>query len=351
MDLLPLTAELFPAWDAFVARHPQSTIYHTSAWLRLLREVFGYASRSLVAMDKGEIVAGVPLFGLRGFMGKRLVSSPFRDRGGLLGNPEVDLAPLLEQAVGQTLAGRCQYLLLKQSQPLDPVLTARWGLQESRHWLTTLVDLSAGSEAVWRKLKNNAVGPVKQAQKLGVRVYAGERQEDMATFYQIFLENRRHLGIPCFPPRFFQEIWEKLCQKGQGQLFIAEKAGQPLAGLILLLHKGTAIDGYAASRPSSRELRPNDLLVWRAIQWAAREGCQVFDFGADSPRQPSLLAFKKKWRGVQQPMYHYYFYRDKNKIKVMDSSDEKYEVIRTIIRLLPFPLYRLLSQAVVADLG
>jgi serine/alanine adding enzyme len=354
MEIIPLSPRDFKAWDEYVRQHPHSTIYHTSAWLSLLQEAFGYTAHSLLMVDRGKIIGGLPLWGVKGFGEKRLVSSPFRDRGGVLTESGRDPSPLINGAITLCTQKRYSHLLLKQDEALDSTIASRDQLDETKYWVTTRIDLSPGPDSLWKGLKNNAIGPVKQARKSGVTVRAATRLEDMSSFYRVFLANRKKLGIPCFAPGFFSGMWLKLCEENLARLFLAEKGGRTLAGILLLLHRETVIDGYAASLPDFYELRPNDLLVWEAIQWAAQAGYHVFDFGADSPKQKGLLAFKKKWGGVHYPMHHYFYFRNRRShgsMRILDSSEMKYSRIRNVLSRLPTPLFQLISRMVVSRFG
>jgi hypothetical protein len=42
---------------------------------------------------------------------------------------------------------------------------------------------------------------------------------------------------------------------------------------------GSLIYKYSASDPAYWRLRPNNLLLWRAIQWACENGYHTFDMG------------------------------------------------------------------------
>ncbi len=134
-------------------------------------------------------------------------------------------------------------------------------------------------------------------------------------------------------------------------LFLAEKDRRPIAGAILLLHKDTVIYGYAASMLKFRFLRGSDFLIWRSLEWAADAGFSVFDFGADSINQKGLLSFKRKWGGVHIPVYFYFTPDTKNIIKEIDSSQERYGLIKKCISKLPIPIFSIFSKSTVSYFG
>lgn len=351
MEIVPFTNNFFRQWDDFVERHPHSTIYHNSSWISLFEEVFGYKQKGFILVDGGDILGGLTLFEVGGLMKKRLVSIPFRDRGGLLVKEGIDPSFFLSEAVELLRREKYSCLVIKGEEPISPALVKRWGLKESRLWVTTQVDLTFGRDKLWKGLENNAQGPVKQAEKYGVEVYFGNSLQDMGIFYNIFLRTRKTLGIPSFPHSFFDTIWNRLCLAKKAKLLLAKKDRLPIAGMLLLLHKDMVIDGYSAYLPQFKSLRANDLLVWRSLEWAAGNGYRLFDFGADSSDQEGLLSFKRKWCGVHKTMYHYFLLDRNVRIDNMDSSQKKYRLIRKGISVLPLPVFSWISGKIVSNFG
>ena len=350
-QLATLSESYRAAWDQYVDRHPGSTFYHSSKWLRLLEETFGYKQRSLLLLEGNRVVGVLPLLQVNGIVGKRLVSSPFRDRGGVLVDADIDPMILCEEAISLCRSGRYRHLLIKQGDPLRHADVERCRLIERKYWVTTTIDLSVGAECIWKKLKNNAQGPVKQASKQGIHVQRCCDEQGVEVFYDLFLENRRSLGTPAFPRAFFTGIWRAFDPGGKAVLMLAYKENTVLGGILLLVHNQTVIDGYAASRTEYRGYRPNDLLVWKAIEWAAGNGYRIFDFGADSPKQNHLLAFKRKWTGIHRSMHHYvYLHKDRTYME-MDNSNERYRKIRSGIAKMPKPVFRIFSDLTVARFG
>lgn len=345
MKVVPLAAERLAAWDAFVSAHPGGCIAQRAGWQALIRESFGYDNHGLLLLDEQDAVrGGLPLFHVPA--GRKLTSAPFRDRGGLLLAPGTDGAPLL--AAARAEADRLGLdLQIKQG---DPLPLPPPGLTEARHWVTSRIDLTPGPEALWQGLENNAQGPVRQARRLGVQVRTGTTEADVDAFRSLFIATRRRLGVPVFPPAFFAGLYRHILAPGLGRLLLAETRGRPVAGLVMLFEAHAALDGYAASLPGSGKTRANDLLVWTAIETACALGKPVFDFGADSPRQASLLSFKRKWGACQVPLNEYWS-APARAGEPLDNSSPLYRLLRSMVSRLPGPLYEWLSRQVVARYG
>ena len=317
----------------------------------MLEKVFGYRQNGFLIKEGDEFVGGVPLFKVGNFLGGGYYSSsPFRDRGGIIYN-NPGILPYLFKTVGEFSEKKKKAVVIKQMKPIPSYDPASFGVVEQDHWITTQVDLTGGHEQLWKNLKNNAQGPVKQSRKKGVIIKSADSLEDLKQFYDIFFIARKKIGIPVFPYRFFQEIWKEFYGSKKAVLFLALLDGKPVAGIFLLTHGETVIDGYAASIDDYRDYRVNDLLVWESICWACDNGYKVFDFGADSPLQQSLLAFKSKWKGKQVDVRYYLAGAQRNSPPVGDSSDPRYSIYRKVMSQLPNYLYRNVSSFIISGLG
>lgn len=75
-----------PAWASFVECCPGASIFHHPAWLRLLRDQYGYELTAICIPDgRAEVAAGLPVGkNPQHLTGKRLVALPFSDKCGPL---------------------------------------------------------------------------------------------------------------------------------------------------------------------------------------------------------------------------------------------------------------------------
>ena len=120
----------------------------------------------------------------------------------------------------------------------------------------------------------------------------------------------RGLGVPARSLRFFRAAWEILGSRGLMRLLLAEQRDEGrnrlLAGSCFLVFGQTVSYAFTGWRRDGRQLRANDLIHWRAIQDACREGYRYYDFGEVVDGQASLAAFKQKWGGEPRRLYRYH---------------------------------------------
>jgi lipid II:glycine glycyltransferase (peptidoglycan interpeptide bridge formation enzyme) len=146
---------------------------------------------------------------------------------------------------------------------------------------------------------------IRQAERRGVTVRRAAEPGDLVDiFYRLHLRNRRRLGVPVQPRRFFRMLWENLIKTGLGLVLIAEAAGQPVAAAVILAWNGTMVGKFIASDEQAWSLRPNNLLVWHAVQAASELGCRWFDFGRTDAANTGLRAYKQSWGAVEEPLVY-----------------------------------------------
>ena len=99
-------------------------------------------------------------------------------------------------------------------------------------------------------------------------------------------------------------LWENGIKTGLGLVLIAEAAGKPVAAAVILAWNGTMIGKFIASDEEGWSLRPNNLLVWHAVQAASELGWRWFDFGRTDAANSGLRAYKQSWGAVKEPLVY-----------------------------------------------
>lgn len=332
-------------WQRYVQSHTLSTIYHSLAWRRIFEETFGYRSWYLVAIDGGAIAGCLPLFLVSSPIARRLVSVPFRDRGGVLWSTPVAFSTLVETAKRIAQEEKASYLELKTITPYPEDVVQQSGLAEHRYWIRSTIDLRPlNADIFWKKIGPKTRNMIRQAEAAGLtfRDETGER-DAVLTWYALFLETQKRRGLPPFAQHFFRSMLEELAPGGEARLFVVRHGSEALSATIILMQKKTAIYGYAASAGRGQAFRPNDFMLFSTARWLMEHGYDEFDLGSDAPTQQSLLFFKRKWLAEHSvaPVYTFGRYSRADS----DSSDARYRVARKAFRYLPSPVLRLLGAA------
>src|SRR4051812_23606663 len=104
-----------PRWELFVASHPDATVYHHPAWLRVLERTYGYKPVNLACQDaRGQLQGVLPLCATRGpITGRGLASLPRTPLAGPIAVDGAALAALVRAAIERVQVGSGAILQLK----------------------------------------------------------------------------------------------------------------------------------------------------------------------------------------------------------------------------------------------
>jgi GNAT acetyltransferase-like protein len=140
-----------------------------------------------------------------------------------------------------------------------------------------ILDLSLGPDALYRKFSANKRANIKKAIKSGVSVDAAKGLDDIAAYYSVYVDWARRKAIPVTGEEEFQETFALTASR---RLLLARHEGRIIAGVVLRFFPGRVMEFAAnSSLRSALHLRPNDLLHWRAIEWACGEGISKYSLG------------------------------------------------------------------------
>jgi FemAB-related protein (PEP-CTERM system-associated) len=244
--------------------------------------------------DRGRLAGVLPLVRVRSVLfGHYLVSMPFLNYGGPLGNDETVRA-LAEHAAGLARAGGVRLLELRSARklPID--------LPVSHRKITVLLDLPGSSEVLWKQLDAKVRSQVRRPQKEGIAVRFGPDQ--VGPFFDVFARHLRDLGTPTQPRLLFSTIAELF---GECVWFgCAYHAERPVACGCGFRWDNEFEMTWASSLNAYNRLAPNMLLYWSFMERAICEGVRVFNFGRCSPGA-GTHRFKRQWGSRDEPLWWY----------------------------------------------
>jgi len=281
------------AWDAFVAAHPASTMCHRSGWRDVLADVLGHETALLVAVDERGGWRGVlPLVRVRSVLGHYLVSIPFMNDGGPLGDAEASAA-LVEHAVANARRTRAKLLELRSRDSVPGPVTP------SERKVAVHLALPESVQALWAStFKAKLRSQIRRPTKEGMTARDGADQID--AFYGVFSRNMRDLGTPVLPRAFFSRLQAVF---GGDVSFTAvyTAKGVPAAAACCLTWKDEVEVTWASSLRELNHLSPNMLLYANLMEQAIGRGSRVFNFGRSTPGS-ATHRFKLQWGGKDRPL-------------------------------------------------
>jgi serine/alanine adding enzyme len=275
-------------WTRFVESDAHSTFSHQYAWKQIMREVLGHESLYLAETDGAGAWLGVlPLVRVRSVLGHYLISLPFLNDGGPLGN-QAARKSLVEHAVAEARRSGAGLLELRARTevpgPVDP----------THRKICVRLPLPSSVEELWKTtLRAKLRSQIRRPMKEGMVFRSGVGELD--SFYRVFAHNMRDLGTPVLPRAFFEKCARAF---GASVMFAAvyTKNGIPVAGACSLVWRDEIETTWASSLRKFNHLSPNMLLYSRLMEEAIGRGLTTFSFGRSTPGG-STHRFKQQWGG------------------------------------------------------
>ncbi|MGA3092585.1 MAG: GNAT family N-acetyltransferase [Terriglobales bacterium] len=278
-------------WQDFLARVDCPGAYHTPAYF-LEPYWEGKHPFAVLAFKQGAIVGVLTGLHLR----DRVIS-------GLPSRPQVSIEDQSSSSVMDTLrtgllweAGstRLVEVFSWHSTPL-PAFEEN-GFRERQLEGDVVLDLAVGAEALFKQFHENRKRNIRTAIRNGVEVCEEKSAQDLAEYWEVYRHwqdtVRKHVHADCK----FDDAQKVLELSANHRRFLARYQGQAIAATSVRFCAGGLIE-YAGNCSLDRfnSLRPNDLLLWRTIEWACQRGFRKYSLGAAHP-------FLQKSGGMIEPI-------------------------------------------------
>jgi len=309
---------------------------------------YGYRPRYLAFMRNRDLVGVLPVAEVSSVLyGRRWVSQPFSEYGGILFHPE-----LSEEDVRVALRALPNYL--RRSRKSLEIHGNHGGIAPPGPSRAVghiaLLRLTADADALWRRVVKPSVrNKVKQAQGHGVTV---SFQADQATlreaFFPLYLKSMKRLGVPPHKFDYYGRSLEVF--RDDLRLAIARAAsGAPIAGLLGFSCGNRVSIINSVSDEAHWNLRANDLLHWEMIRSSAESGHRIFDFG--SVRYEGQSLYKSKWGAEFEEHSHYLLSSDTRQVVIDSSSDRMKQMSHLWSKYVPNAISRRLGPVIRGQLA
>jgi len=278
--------------DAFVARHPNATAYHFSAWMGAVIDAYRHDGWYVISENKTGTIDGLlPLCQIKvPFKGSTLVSLPFCDLSG----PLCDSSEIEERMIQECLA-------FKKEQGVRKLEVRRAGeqLADEKPFesdvdlkVSMLVELPDTPEKLFGGFRAKLRSQVRKAEKNGLSFELGNETTGVEYFYQVFSNNMKRLGSPVHDKRWFEAI-QKLY--GKRAVIGLVRYGSRIVGAgLILIHANRVSIPWASTLSDYNHLAPNMLLYWELMKIACDQEALLFDFGRSTLGE-GTFRFKKQW--------------------------------------------------------
>ncbi len=282
-------------WHEFL---PDSTYpsHYTSPGFFRMPYWEGQNPFAVLVVDKDRVVAAVCGVNIHNHL-----------NSGIEVRPQVSISQHVDQdrAVktlvdGLTAAGgsNCELITLHSATRIDAFTDLGFRMKRAKgSFKVVMLDLSEGSEEIFKGFSQSRRSDIRKAiRQEKIQISQVETLEELSELHAIHVAWCKSKKVEPDDWKVFRAAWE---QKEYKRTFIAKTEGKIIAGSYFRFYKNSLVE-YAANNsiPEYRNLRPNDLLVWRAIEWSCENGFKRFSMGGSH-------LFLKRFGGRTVASYRY----------------------------------------------
>lgn len=293
-------------WDIFVEEQEDSRFIHLTGFKRVVEKIYKFEPFYLYFKKGNEISAIFSSFIQSSiFTGKKIISMPFSEYGGLIFSKylgENERSNILDELFftlkntikkgkikGIEIRGKTDKLVEKFTRK---IVLGEFGIKK----FESSLDLWNSVDYMVRKAVN-------KAKREGVIIHEDQNFYRIKDFYYLHLISMKRLGSPPHPYSYFSFLKKELSEKMK--IFYAVYNDKIISAL---LGWKVGKNVHITDNPSDKkffQLRANDYLHYKFLEWAKENGLETFDFGP--MRYKGQEFYKKKWNleSYEYSIFHY----------------------------------------------
>ncbi len=340
-----------PRWRIFLERHPRSSIFHTVAWLEALKRTYGYSPVAFTTSTPGiDLRNGMVFCRVHSRLtGRRLVSVPFSDHCEPLVDDPKEFSTLVSSFQARLRKERLKYIECRTVADLNqPTHLFHSRYTYSFHQL----DLTPRLDTLFEHFhRDSTQRKIRRAQREGLVYEEGVSRSLLAAFYRLHLMTRQRQGLPPQPRQWFENLIA--CFGSALKIRVASKDGRLIAAILTIRHKATLVYKYGASDAQFNNLGGTQLLFWKSIQEAKRDGLQVFDLGRSNMENSGLVTFKNRWGARESTLCYSRFTLSAESRANYRAGGPDWEskLAKKVLAYLPRPLWRFVGELLYKHIG
>ena len=335
----------YPSWDELLLHDNKCTIFHTSAWAKVLSETYGYEPAYFTLIEGRKISALIPVMDVRSILtGRRGVSLPFSDYSNSFLAPGMQLKDAMNMVLPFGKQHGWKFFEWRDANDLC------FDVEPSFCFYGHTVHLSPDEKKLFSSFRDSTKRNVQKAIQANVKVEISQSFESVKEYYRLHCLTRKWYGLPPQPFYFFRKIHEHILSRKMGFIVLASHERKNIASAVYFHFGEAALYKYGASDRTYQHLRANNLVMWEAIKWYAQNGFKSFSFGRTEMNNPGLLQYKSGW-GPRERMIKYYRYDLQKELFVRQASSQTSGRFNKILRKVPIPCLALIGTLSYRHIG
>jgi len=290
-------------WESFVQNHPRGSVFHSTGWLRALRNVYGYRPVAITTCPPAAPLSNSIVFCeiTSWLTGRRFVSLPFSDHCDPLSD-NLDEVDALLSCARKWVHGKSQSYVEIRPRSWEP--NAHCAFRPAVTYYFHRLDLRASMPELIRRFHKDCVQrKIRRAEREKLNYQEGISEELLQSFYKLLVMTRRRQYLPPQPLSWFRGL---IAAFGHSlKIRVAYKNQLPVASILTLSHKRSVVYKYGCSDAGFNSLGGMALLFWKTIQEAKDQGFEELDLGRSDIDNLGLIAFKEHWGARGSPITYW----------------------------------------------
>ncbi len=334
----------YPSWNELLLETHDYSFFHSSHWAKVLHESYNYNPLYFSLIDGKRFSCLIPLMEIKSLLtGQRGVSLPFTDYCRPVSDESCNFHDAFNGLVQYGKKAGWKYIETRDGGDFFrelPVSSFYYG-----HTLNLLQDEKKISSGFKSSTKRN----IKRAVREGVEVRVYNTLDSVKEFYRLNCITRKMHGLPPQPYFFFRKIFDHIISKNHGIIVLASHKERTVAGAVYFHFGNKSEYKYGASDKRYQHLRPNNLVMWTAIQWYCRRGYESLGFGRTDHDHKGLMQFKNGW-GAEERIIKYYRF-DLRKSAFINGNSHMSELHNKVFNKMPVPMLKIIGSVLYRHIG
>jgi len=326
-------------WDELVNSMPTASIFHSSAWARVLASTYGFQPFYFAKITGDKPQTLIPMMEVNSILtGKRGVSLPFSDHCEVLVNQDSPGTVPLKEITEIGRKRKWRYVELRSNTGVID------DAPSSACFIGHKLKL-AEEEGLFDRLRASTKRNINKARREGVKVAIHDTFDSIQEYYRLHCMTRKKHGTPPQPITFFKNIYEHIIQKKLGHVVLASHEGKVISGNIYFHFNKEAFYKFGASDMAFQHTRASNLVMWEAIRWYSSKGYRSLCFGRTDPSNHGLLQYKEGW-GAEKISLNYFKYDLKRECFCPPNRGHSkgLSISRSVLRYMPLPVLRAIGS-------
>jgi len=269
-------------WDNLVEKSPHGTIFHTWKFLKIVEKHTPSKLYPLIGMRGTTPVGIYPLFSQKRFFLKMVFSPPPHCAVLYLGPAIVGYDNLkqskresvfieFQREVDNFISSELKpdYTLISTPPNLLDCRPLKWCGYNIRPSYSYVINLTNGTENVWKQLKKHLRQSINKTKREGVSIEEGSKEELEAIYNLLNERYKEQEEIVTVPKRYLFDLYDFFHPKNL-KIFVAKYKGEIRTGIIDIWYKDKVATWIGSTKTYLKGISPNDLLFWETI----RKGCE-----------------------------------------------------------------------------